>query len=616
MTSGDFQNTGNQSQQKTQPVDPLIGKVLDARYELVKLLGRGGMGAVYQANHLGVGKLVAVKIMHAQYMLDERATMRFKHEVKAMSSLSHPNLIGIIDAGTTEFGSPYFVMEFLPSRALSEIIQEEVFLGAERAKPILMQIADALAHAHDRHIIHRDLKPPNILVIESGTRDHVKVVDLGVAKLIGGEDDGAMMKLTRTGEVFGSPLYMAPEQVLGRTHDGRTDIYQLGCVAFEMLTGVPPHVKATAILTMNSHVQEPAPKFTDIMPDLPMDDETRELERIVLKCLQKDPSQRFQTMRDFIRALEHGLQPEQSAAQIAEHSLGSKQRIQVAAVEERIAEAQRYGREKIVPSGEQNDQSGDLKMRESHAGESGTPSARERQQDEEIQLAQEKSAADRKRTILLSAIGVFVVLMVMTGVVFATGLLSNKNQQASPSSAQQAAPLQPTSKMYEKTYPVVASDLSDLHVLSVYEGKLTADEAKRTDVRAGRVMVDVQGEGRPMILVLNSYQPTTWTISRANKNVQIRQVISVGYYPQEVDGLPPKTKWTRVYYPYFNQDGTESETATHYNAIEPFHFLYVGDEDVLGSREYAKMKDVLEKMTKCHLRNFQGTRMTESFVVK
>jgi serine/threonine protein kinase len=577
MSTGEYSDTGMQAQEKPKPTDPMLGLVLEGRYELTQLLGAGGMGAVYKANHLGVGKDVAVKIMHAQFMIDERTTMRFKHEVKAMSSLSHPNLIGIIDAGTTSFGSPYFVMEYLPSRPLSEILQEEVFLPADRTKAILLQIADALAHAHDRHIIHRDLKPPNILVIEGGAREHVKVVDLGVAKLIGGDDDGAMMKLTRTGEVFGSPLYMAPEQVLGRAHDGRTDIYQLGCVMFEMLTGVPPLVGASAILTMNSHVEEPAPRFQDVMPDLPMDDQMRALEEIVLKCLEKDPNQRFQTMREFMQALEFGMAPKEVASTTGGHSITSKQKIQNAAVESRIEEARR------------------------------------REED----VLEETSDAEKKHKLILYSVGgVTAVLVIIAVSMFVGTLISGPSKTQDKTQIDSTAVAQPTYRKYDKDYPVVAGDLYDVRVLSVYEGKLTEKQAKNTDARAGNVLVDVQKEGKPLVLVLNSYQPTTWTITRANKKVKIKQVFAVGYHPQEVDGLPPKTFLTRVYYPFFNPDGTKSETNVHSNAFDPFYFTYVGDEDVFGSNTYESMKKAIEKRTRCQLHEFQGIRTTDRFEVK
>ena len=579
MSAGEPQNTGAQSQQKTPPVDPLIGKILDGRYEIVRLLGAGGMGAVYQATNMGVNRPVAIKIMHAQYMIDERTTLRFKQEVTAMSALSHPNLIGIIDAGTTEFGSPYFVMEYLPSRPLNVVLQEEVFLPPERAKPILMQIADALAHAHDRHIIHRDLKPANILVIDSGAREYIKVVDLGVAKLIGGEDDGAMMKLTRTGEVFGSPLYMAPEQVLGRAHDARTDLYQLGCVMFEMLTGVPPLVGASAILTMNSHVEQPAPKFQEVMPDLPMDDQMRDLERIVLKCLEKDPAARFQTMREFMHAIEFGMEPE--PLKFAPVGASAQQKKQNDAGDNRVGK-----------------------------------SMREQEEDRSAPPASLDEAQKKQKLILYSVGGVAALLVIILVSMFVGSMFAKNDEQTFERTNTVAAPSKADYKKYVEEYGEKSGDLYDVRVLSVYEGELTPENAKKSEARFGRVKVDVEKEGKALVLVLNAYQPTTWTISRASQKVHIKQVYAVGYYPQEVEGVPPKAAVYKCYYPFFNADGTKADEKVHTNAMEPFYFTYIGDEDVTHSDTYASMKKAFEKRTKSQLNRFDGVRSTDRFVVK
>src|SRR5262249_55909058 len=155
----------------------------------------------------------------------------------------HPNLISIQDVGSTDAGTPYFVMEYLECVSLGDLLKREVILSTDRAIPIILQMCDALAHAHEKGIVHRDLKPANILILESESRDFVKVVDLGIAKLIGLDDSGEMQRLTATGEAFGSPLYMSPEQVLGKDQDERTDIYALGCLMFEMLTSVPPMLR-------------------------------------------------------------------------------------------------------------------------------------------------------------------------------------------------------------------------------------------------------------------------------------------------------------------------------------------------------------------------------------
>jgi len=586
-TSDQHPDGGTQAFEQTKLTDPLIGRVLDGRYQIERLLGMGGMGAVYLANHTGVGKPVAVKIMHAQFMLDERTTQRFRHEVKAMSSLSHPNLISIMDAGTTDFGSPYFVMEYLPSRSLAEIIQDEVFLTPERAKPILVQIADALAHAHEMNIIHRDLKPANILVIASGNRDHVKVVDLGVAKLIGG-DEGAMMKLTRTGEVFGSPLYMAPEQVLGRAHDGRTDLYQLGCVMFEMLTGVPPLVKASAIMTMNSHVQDPAPKFNDVMPDLPMDGEMPEMQAIVLKCLEKDPAARFQNMREFMHAIEHGLAPN-VVEEPKKSTLEDRQNIQIAAVESRIAAAQNAQNEQIAAA-----------------------------RSQQIVSAPAPDGDQKRKIMLFSAIGVIALALIVAVVMFVLSLMNGSGGSVSQNQQAQSVAVsgQPVFEKFNVEFSPVKKDKADLRVVSVYEGQLTPEEAKKTAEREGTVDVNVAIEGKPVILVVNAYMPTTWTVIKANKRVNIKHVYAVGFFPQQVKGVPPKMV-TQVYNENFNPDGSKAEKPVRKNKFDEFWYLHnTGDQNVQSSSTFERMQEDLELETKCHLRSFQGTHQVGKFEVR
>ncbi len=554
MSHGDFQD-GTKAFEKTKIVDPLIGKTLDGRYEIQCLLGMGGMGAVYQANHVDLGKLVAVKIMHQQLMLDERTVRRFRHEIKAMSKLSHPNLTSIMDVGTTDFGAPYFVMEFIKSKSLAQLLQQEVFLPPERATAIAIQIAEALSHAHENNIIHRDLKPANILIVESSAKDFVKVVDLGVAKLIGGDDATTIMKLTQTGEVFGSPLYMAPEQILGKLQDGRTDVYQLGCVIFEMLAGVPPIMRQSAIATMNGHVQDPAPTFTEVMPDLPMDAQLTQLQTIVLKCLEKEPERRFQSMEELVAALGGAPVP---ASTLAKH-------------------ADKPGKEEVL-------------------------------------VIDERS--NRKQLGLMLVIGGVVALLI--GVVFFVLLLNITPRPTIPPalpvvSGQQTA-LPPKEVIVE--YPEFKSDRADLRVLSVYEGLQKPNQPANTEEREGAIDVNVYNEGKPLILVLNSYMPTTWTIKPASERVKIGQVITVGYYPQTVKNLPSKAAHTSVYYEYFKPDGGKSETRTHSNAFGLFYFLYMGEENMQSQPEFTGMKAALEKLSSCHLRSFQGTRSTGSFSVR
>lgn len=601
MNSGTYPD-GNQPQ-RPPTVDPMVGKVLDGRYAIERLLGNGGMGAVYLAKNVSLGRPVAVKVMHPQLMMDDRTVQRFQHEVKAMSSLSHPNLISIVDAGTTDYGTPYFVMEYLPSRPLSDVIAEEVFLPADRVKNIIAQCADALSHAHARNIIHRDLKPANILVIQSGEKDHIKIVDLGVAKLIGG-DAGALQKLTQTGEVFGSPLYMAPEQVLGKPHDGRTDIYQLGCVLFEMVTGVPPLVKPSAIMTMNSHVTEDPPTFNQIMPELPMDDHLRQLEKIVLKCLAKNPADRYQTMTQLLQAIER--EPDMDTAafnrQQAEAAAAAQQAAPAApkGIKERFMTAKQVVEDKPLPIDEvaaatKNKGSGDSQR---------TSVSKSREHGTKI------DGFDKNHLIIGGAVVLF--LFVVAAIIGIYSIVSSRQQPAQPDQPSSET----TYKLNNISFPAVASDSADLRILSVYQGETVVDPSSTDTLRKGTVDVDVKAEDKPLVLVLNAYMPTTWNIRKATDKVKVKRVITVGYYSQIVNGVPPIVVHPRVYHMNFGPHGATDKSPRDKNAFDEFYFLYLDQADLSHDSQFKEMKKTIEKNTKLHLRNFQGIRTTPSFTVE
>jgi len=579
----------------------MIGKVLDGRYSIVRLLGNGGMGAVYLAHHVDLGKPVAVKIMHPQLMMDDRTVQRFKHEIKAMSNLSHPNLISIIDAGSTDYGTPYFVMEYLPSRPLSDVLADEVFLPGDRVKKIIAQCADALSHAHARNIIHRDLKPANILVIESGAKDHIKIVDLGVAKLIGG-DAGELQKLTQTGEVFGSPLYMAPEQVLGKPHDGRTDIYQLGCVLFEMVTGVPPLVKNSAIMTMNSHVTEEAPTFNQVMPDLPMDDNLRQLERIVLKCLAKNPADRYQSMNQLLQAVERDAVADQ---QLAVRSHAKVQQPLAPASAQPKSEQPKSIKERFLAGKVEATEDFEFiepvaKVEKNHEASARVSSVR--RVAKARQHAAKAGGLEKNHLIIGGAVVLFLVAVVAVVGIWSIISAPHVDEQKAPTKI---------FKITEFKYPAVASDPLDVRVLSVYEGSPVDKKVPSDSVRSGVIDVDVEAENTPLVLVLNSYMPTTWNLRKATDKVKISKVITVGYYHQKVNGVPLKAVHPEIY--AFDKDGSQNKKFT---TSDLFFFLFLPSEDLKTDSEYVKMQSLVEKLTKSHVRNFQGVRTTTNFTVE
>ncbi|MCC7531820.1 MAG: serine/threonine protein kinase, partial [Candidatus Melainabacteria bacterium] len=281
--------------------------IIDARYQILSILGKGGMGTVFLAKHLVLNRIRAVKVLHPHLCSDGNAVIRFRNEAAAVSALEHANIITVHDSGTNEAGIPYIAMDFIEGDSLSQLIQDEGALPVSRALPIFRQVAEALSHAHEKGIVHRDLKPSNILLVNSPDRkDFVKVVDFGIAKILPQENVDAQ-KLTQTGDVFGSPLYMSPEQCMGGKLDERSDIYSLGCLMHEALTGAPPFVGNTAYETFLKHMNEEPPGLKSAVKDR----STREsLEAILFAALAKEPEKRYQSMRrlaDHMRLVEEGM---------------------------------------------------------------------------------------------------------------------------------------------------------------------------------------------------------------------------------------------------------------------------------------------------------------------
>lgn len=277
--------------------DPLIGTVLAGNYEILEVLGQGGMGVVYRGKHSLMERVVAIKMLLSQLISDTNSVKRFQQESKAAARLKHPHIIDVYDFGISPAGQPYIVMEFLEGTPLSDLIKKEGQIGVERSIKIICQACDALDHAHKQGVVHRDLKPSNIVLTQyDEEKDYVKVVDFGVAKLIEVGNNGEGQRLTQAGEVCGSPVYMSPEQCMGQDLDARSDIYSMGIVLYETLTGKLPILGKTMVDTMSKHISEPPVPFNEARPDLYIPER---LEWVMLKAMAKDPAQRHQTMEEF-----------------------------------------------------------------------------------------------------------------------------------------------------------------------------------------------------------------------------------------------------------------------------------------------------------------------------
>ncbi len=275
-----------------EPPDPFIGQVLDGRYEIERVLGKGGMGLVYAAKHVMLGKQLAIKVLKDEVSRDAQVMARFRREAQSASAIGSPHICDVSDFGTMPDGSTYFVMEFLNGPSLTAAIQQQNPMPPPRVVEIGMQLCDALGAAHERGIVHRDLKPDNVHLVSQGTRtDFVKVLDFGIAKV----GDNAGKKLTQAGQVFGTPHYMSPEQCAGREVDHRTDIYALGVMLYEMSCGKVPFDADNLMGVLTKHVYEQPIAPRDLPPPVAV---PPGLEAVILKCLAKQAGDRYQSMAE------------------------------------------------------------------------------------------------------------------------------------------------------------------------------------------------------------------------------------------------------------------------------------------------------------------------------
>ncbi len=292
----DGDSSDREASTPAKPRDPkaAIGTVIDGRYQIVDLIGEGGMGRVYLAEHVDIGRRVALKILHPVYSRMPELVERFRREARAASRIGHPHIVDVTDSGKTDEGAVYFVMEFLEGVGLGSIIDRSGALDINRTLRIATQICRALAAAHEAGIIHRDLKPDNIfLTTRDGRADFVKVLDFGVATSIDGQQFRAK-RLTTPGMTMGTPEYMAPEQAAGRPADIRSDIYSVGAILYEALTGAPPYEGENfmEILTKKATV-DPTPAHK-LRPELPKD-----VSKLIRRAMARNPQDRPPSMEAF-----------------------------------------------------------------------------------------------------------------------------------------------------------------------------------------------------------------------------------------------------------------------------------------------------------------------------
>ncbi|MBI5501002.1 MAG: protein kinase [Deltaproteobacteria bacterium] len=284
-------------------VDTMIGAVLAGRYKIVRRIGEGGMGVVYEAEHVALGKHVALKVLREDFTRKSDLIERFKQEARSASIIGHENIIDVSDFGETEQGGIFFAMELLRGEDLADVLQREGRLSLPRAVHVVSQMCRALHVAHQKGIIHRDLKPENVFLVQKDERrDVVKVLDFGIAKMTTVDSEGR--RLTQSGVIFGTPEYMAPEQARGQTLDHRVDVYAAGVMLYEMLSGHVPFTGDSFVAILTQHLFSEARPLSVVAPDVQV---PRAVESVVMKAMAKDRDERYATMLEMQDDLQRAL---------------------------------------------------------------------------------------------------------------------------------------------------------------------------------------------------------------------------------------------------------------------------------------------------------------------
>jgi eukaryotic-like serine/threonine-protein kinase len=287
----------------------VIGSVLDGRYRIDGVLGTGGMGRVYAAEHVGLGRPVAIKVLHADMNKNREAAQRFQREALASGRLEHPNIVNVSDFGTLESGDCFLVMEQLDGQSLGEHLELHGPLPWQDALAFMRGILLGLKHAHDRGVVHRDIKPDNIFLASKDGELVVKILDFGIAKLYAGDANDPAA--TSAGLTVGTPAYLSPEQAVGGEITPRSDLYSATCLLFEMVAGRPPFDGADPLALLGAHIGRPAPRVGDVAPTVAI---PPALEDLIAAGLVKAQAERIQTAEDYLARLDTLVAPPPRAA--------------------------------------------------------------------------------------------------------------------------------------------------------------------------------------------------------------------------------------------------------------------------------------------------------------
>ena len=329
--------------------DPLISLVVADRYKVLRKLGEGGMGSVYLAEHVVIEKKFALKVLAPELARRSDLVARFLQEARSASRIGHENVIDISDFGQSPDGLVFIAMEFLDGKDLGEIVRTQGAMDWGQAREIVLQICRALRAAHDKGIVHRDMKPENIFLIQREGQPHfVKILDFGIAKVMGLDPNGP--RLTRTGMIFGTPEYVAPEQAEGKDTDHRADIYAVGCILYHLITGQTPFVAESFMTMLTKHLMEDPVPPSVRRPDLVI---SPGMDALVLKALEKDRDNRWQSMAELLEAVSVCPGPESAPKQppkgqtIAMGGLNAPAAIRAARTKSGAPETQKLSRKSV-----------------------------------------------------------------------------------------------------------------------------------------------------------------------------------------------------------------------------------------------------------------------------
>ncbi len=292
--------------EQDQDQDPLLGQLVSQRYRVLRKIGEGGMGTVYEAEHIAIEKRIALKVLRREFSSSPTVVARFKQEAISASRIKHQNVIDVFDFGQLDDGACYIAMEYLEGHDLGDLLHQGKVFSPPRAVAIAVAVCRALALSHARGVVHRDLKPENIFLQRTPEGDEcVKLVDFGIAQLRKPDEpeptaDKRRRRLTKTGMIFGTPEYMAPEQARGQSVDERSDIYAMGVILYELISGAVPFAGDTVLEVLNAHNTRAVPALATVNTKVSI---SPELWRVIARALEKEPDDRFASMGDFCDAL-------------------------------------------------------------------------------------------------------------------------------------------------------------------------------------------------------------------------------------------------------------------------------------------------------------------------